>query len=368
MGAVQATVHSCRRFLSWWGQELVELLPSALLRWVIADGQRTIIAVDGERLLVQRESGGRLGPSGELDPAVARAIAANGRVGIRLPPGACLIRRVELPASARADFHRILILDLERATPFRRQDIHCDHFVEEGAAHDGKVWARQIAVKRAVLDPIVGRLRALGITVDFADCWDDAGERGLPIDLLRHDESRPGTARERRSRLLLILASATIVLSGTAIAIGLSKYESARHRLEAETELAKAKALAVRRSLTSLDASLAEIAALRRLKAAKPPVIGILDELSRLLPDGVWISAFKLEGTTLDVTVVAPTTTELLGLFARSALFTAADLTAPVVYDPAGKAERATIRLSVKSAAPSGTTTAGGQDDKRGRI
>jgi general secretion pathway protein L len=364
MSAAQAAVQASRGFLSWWGQELADLVPARLRRLGAGDGRRTIVAVEGERLVVHQDSGGRVTPRGELDAEAARSLAGATPTGIRLPQAACLIRRVELPASARADFDRILMLDLERATPFRRQDVYCDHLVEDGPAANGKLRVRQVVVKRAVLDGLIGRLTALGLRVDFADCWDDAGKRGLPIDLLRHHEE---VARPRgNARLVPVLLLLTLALAGSAVAIGLNSYDSARRQLEAQTDAAKAKALAVRRALTRVESTLAEVAALRQLKSAKAPVVAIVDELSRLLPDGAWISALKLEGPTLDVTVVAPSTTELLNLFSGSALFTAADLAAPVVYDPAGKAERATIRLSVKPATPPGTSAAGGPTESRG--
>ncbi len=73
-------------------------------------------------------------------------------------------------------------------------------------------------------------------------------------------------------------------------------------RLETETAAAKTKAFAAKRSLTSVEASLAEIAELRRLKTANPPVIRVLDELTRLLPDTAWVSNLKIEGEALEVT------------------------------------------------------------------
>ncbi len=210
---------------------------------------------------------------------------SGGPVGIRLPRSACLIRRIELPAAARQDFDKILQLDLERATPFRHQDIYCDHVVEDGPGRNGKIWVRQIVVKRELLEPILRQLAAADIEVDFADCWDDAGKLGLPINLLRGGQGELASAARRRLVAVLTLCLCVLILSCSAVAIGLNRYETALQRLEAETASAKAKALAVKRSLTGVEASLAEVAELRRLKTARPPVIRVLDELTRLLPD-----------------------------------------------------------------------------------
>ena len=354
----QAAIEISRRFLAWWGNELAELIPAPLRRWASRDAKRTVLAVEDGGLVHYEESGGRLMrrseailPLGDVahDPAgLRRGLGrSGGPVGIRLPRGACLIRRVELPAAAHGDFVKILRLDLERSTPFRHQDVYSDHVVEDGAARQGKIWVRQVVAKRELIDPLVRQLATGGVAVAFADCWDESGKQALPIDLLRSARQDPRSGERRRVSPAAILALCALVLSGSAVAIGLARYEAALQKLEEETDAAKAKALAVRRSLTNLEGSLGQVAELRRLKA-RPPVIRVLDELTRLLPDSAWVGYLKIEGEAVEVTIVAPATGELLTLFERSPLFTGASLTAPVTYDAAGQSERATVRMTLK--------------------
>jgi general secretion pathway protein L len=352
MSILQTTLQGARRFLSWWGHELADLIPLRLRRWAAREGKRTVLAPENGRFLHYEEVRGRVIRRDDLDPLGTAGLPRSaGPVNIRLPRTACLVRRIELPAAARADFGQILQLDLERATPFRPADIYSDHFVEDAAQRNGKIWVRQIVVKREVLDPILQQLGIKNIRVDSADCWDETGKRGMPVNLLRGREA----AQAARSgfRLVPILAACALLLAVSAVMLGLNKYQTALAQLEAETASAKSKALAVKRSLTGVEASLTEIAELRRLKAAKPPVIRIVDELTRLLPDGAWVSSLKIEGDALEVTIVAASTGDLLPVLSRSSLFTAPDLSAPVTYDPAGQSERATVRMTLKAAAPS---------------
>jgi general secretion pathway protein L len=352
MSTLEAGVQGSRRLFSWWAQELADLVPLALRRWAAQEGKRTIFAVENDGVIHYEDTRGRLVRRTETDLAsIEPPSRSAGPVGIRLPRTACLIRRIELPAAARADFDKILQLDLERSTPFRHQDVYCDHLIDEGIGRDGKVSVRQVVVKRDVLDPILQRLAARNIAVAFADCWDESGKQALPINLLRDSESQPGV--RRRFPPTLILALCALFLACSTVVIALNKYEAALARLEAETAAAKAKAFATKRSLTGVEASLAEIAELRRLKTAKPPVIRVLDELTRLLPDSAWVSSLKIEGDAIEITIVAPTSGELLSSLGRSSLFSAADLTAPVTYDPAGHSERATVRLTLRPAASS---------------
>ena len=358
--AFETTIGTASRFFSWWAEELTELVPPQLRRWAAQEARRTVLSAENGRFVLYEESRGGLVLHGEVDPHAdadsqdLSRVSTRGRsVGVRLPRSACLIRRVELPAAARRDFGKMLQLDLERATPFRHQDVYSDHFIESGPGHEGKVSVHQVVVKRDVLDPVLQQVAASNIKVDFADCWDETGKRQMPINFLHGNRGEPASSASRR-RPILILAFCAFILSGSALVIGFSKYENALHRLETETEAAQAKAVAVNRSLKTVEASLTEIAELRRLRTARPLVIRILDELTRLLPDTAWVSNFKIEGDALEITIVAQSTGELLSLLARSPLFTTAALNAPVTYDPGGQSERAMVRMTLKPAATPG--------------
>lgn len=353
----QTIAELSRRFLQWWGDELADLAPKALRRWAAREGRRTVLALEQGRLVQYHESRGGLVRRGETEleagetgPDLADLGRRRGLVGVRLPQSACLVRRLDLPAAARRDYAQILRLDLERSTPFRGDDVYCDHFVEDGEESDGKVAVRQVLVKRSILDPVLQRLSARGIALDFADCWEEAGKRALPVNLLNSIEPASASGG-RRLRPAAVLALCALVLSASAVLIGLGKYDAALQSLRAETELARAKALAVRRSMSGAETSLAEIADLRRLKMERPTLISVVDELTRLLPDEAWVRYLKLEGDALDVTLVAPSTGEMMPLLGRSALFGAASLTAPVTYDEAGENERATVRMLLRPAA-----------------
>ena len=107
--------------------------------------------------------------------------------------------------------------------------------------------------------------------------------------------------------------------------------------------------------------ALAQLAGLRRLKTERPPVIAVLDELTRLLPDDAWVRYLEVEGEEVNVTIVAPQTAELLPLLGRSAMFGAASLSAPVTYDEEGKRERAAVRLRLRPPAKEVGSAAAGE-------
>jgi general secretion pathway protein L len=347
---LQTAAEQSRRFLLWWGDELADLVPARLKRMAARSGRRTVLALEDNRLVQYHEKSGKLTRLGEIELEAGDAGPAAGRgpVGLRLPYASCLVRSVELPAAARRDFAKILALDLERSTPFRAEEVYFDWLRDENTGGDGKVGVRQVLVKRSAVDPLVQQLAARGVTIDFVDCWDETGKQALPVNLLASSEEAISAGGGRRLRPALVLGLAAALLAGSAVMIGLGKYEAALELVQSQTELARAKALAVRRSLGGTEAALTQVADLRRLKAERPPLIAVIDELTRLLPDEAWVRYLKVEGDTVDVTIVAPKTAELLPILGRSSMFGAASLSAPVTYDEAGKSERAAVRLRLR--------------------
>src|SRR5262245_15860393 len=224
--AFEATVEASRSFLTWWGAELAELVPSPLRRWAAREARRTVFSAENGRFVRYEESRGKIVRHGEVDLQADRVgkngwpLAGHGLIAVRLPRSACLIRRLELPVAARRDFSKILQLDLERATPFRHHDVYVDHFIEDTTGRDGKISVRQVVVKREVLDPILQQLAARGIKADLADCWDDADKRGLPINLLSGGQVTRGM---ERLRPLLILCLCVVGLTCSAVVVGFSK-------------------------------------------------------------------------------------------------------------------------------------------------
>jgi general secretion pathway protein L len=357
--SVQASIDLSRRFFVWWTEELAGLVPAWLRRWATQAPRGVIVSAEGSSFVCYDEGRAGLVRRGEL--TIARGAIDSGarllrdrirgRAVVRVPHKACLVRRLELPAAAKRDFDKILQIDLERATPFLWRDVYSDYFIDGETGPDGKVPVCQVIVKRQVLDAILSELQANGISAEAADCWNEAANQGLPIDFLRgQDQTRISSIR-RRAKMIVSLSILAVLLSFSAVYIGLSKFEAALERAEAEATAARTKALAVNRSMSATGAALTEVAELRRLKTARPMMLEVLDELTRRLPDSVWVSQMKLDGDVAEVTIVTRSADGLLSMLANSPLFATAEFSAPVTYDPAGQFERALVRINLRPAA-----------------
>ena len=348
-------------FFAWWGSELMGLIPGAGRSSPDQQAARTVLGVepDGLRLIETpaRKSDPR--PEGIVPaPAMLAYLASRtrvrshtvGSVGLRLPYSACFVRNLELPALARRDFGRLLMIDLERSTPFKAKDVLTAHEVDPGPAAKGMVKVRHLIMKRKLIDPLKSGIEALGLTVTRVECTDASGQSVLPVNFLA-PALEAANAPVRTNPLAWLLALAAAGLTASAAYVYVDRHEQALHSIEAETAKLKVKAQAQKDALTKTESAFVEIANYQKLRSEAVSKVAALEELTRLLPDTAWVSDVKIEGNTLDISGLAVSAAALVPLLERSKLFYDASSTASLTFDPREEKERFSIRARIRNAA-----------------
>ncbi|HXE87248.1 MAG TPA: PilN domain-containing protein [Hyphomicrobiaceae bacterium] len=355
--ARQSLTDAAAGFFEWWRDELLGLVPQWLHR-LLADAEAGVVLaqVDGGfQILAASSSRGRTEEAGPVlsraqalaalaDMAASRKAAS---VGVRLPFSLCFERRVELPKAARDDLRRMLSFDLERATPFRLGEVYTAALPAGEAGAKGKQRLRQLVVKREAVDPLIADVKAAGLTPAFVDCWQATPASGLPVNFLEaSDPPRSGLARQVTGpRVLAVLV---VLLAALAGVLSLSRYEAALAEIRAETAKLRTQAAAVREAMERSGAAVADLARLQQMKLGQVPTVEVLEELSRVLPDSVWLTDLRIEGDAVDIVGLAKSGAALPPLFVGSALFADAALTAPVTLDQREDKERFSLRIRIK--------------------
>jgi general secretion pathway protein L len=352
--ARQSLTDSAVRFFEWWRDELLGLMPH---RWLAGAEASVVLAqVDGGFQIVTTASPARRGSEAAQVLSRPQAFAALAdmaasrkarTVGLRLPFSQCFERRVELPKVARDDLRRMLGFDLERATPFRLGAVYTAWLPTGEAGAKGKQRLRQLVIKREAVDSLIADVKAAGLVPAFVDCWQTTPASGLALNFLDADEP-PRSGRARHITGPRALAVLVVVLSGIAGVLALWRYEAALTEIRAETAKVRAQAAAVRAAMERSGAAVAELARLQRMKLGQVPAVEVLEELSRLLPDAVWLTDLRIESDAVDIAGLAKSGAALPPLFVGSALFADAALTAPVTLDPREDKERFSLRIRLK--------------------
>ena len=346
-------------FFRWWASELRALSPTARAPRA---ARRLVLSLAGDKVNALLEHRGRLEVVRELDvgdgltlPALISALRALPRrlghlpVSIRVRASDCHERVMSLPASAREDFDRLLLLDLERSTPLKASDLLRAHIVEGQQDQSGIVRVRHFLLKLRTIEPLRQALRAAGIEPASIECWSDDGSGALAANFVGTPSNiAPATPR----RLVAGLAGAAALLLLTALAIHWIRHEHALATLTAQAAQLESEVDDVRRAAEDAHAARNKLLRVRGFVGGRHSPLHILEEITRLLPDTAWLEEFRLDGEFIEIAGLAASATTLLPLLEKSPLFRETRFTAPLQFDQALDRDRFRLRARLRSTEP----------------
>ena len=312
--------------LAWWLGELRALLPR---RWRERGARRHTLVVKLERPFarVYARRGRRLEPVGSLVLPSSAAEREAPQVEARLQrtllrhKGATVLVLGEddaltctdvLPAAAESDLARIMGHKLDLLTPWSADHGYAAQKVL-GRRRDGMLEVLLAAASRPRLNSLLHELESLGVrpaAVDVALPGDERRTAG--IDLLA-----AGAPEHRGPRLLgLSFIILLLAIVGALGVVGWQIYERQQLLVE-QTRIA-----------TGLEERLADLPELRARidtlraqarfladdRSSRPAPLLVLEVLSRLLPDTVWLTEARLDGNELSFSGLAEDASALVPL------------------------------------------------------
>jgi general secretion pathway protein L len=115
-----------------------------------------------------------------------------------------------------------------------------------------------------------------------------------------------------------------------------------------EITLLKPRADAVLREQQEARQKVARAAVVARLRGGRPPLVAVIDELSRQVPDGSWLTSFSISGPDIVLEGVSPSAAAIsLGL-GRNPAFEAARFRSPISRDSVNGLEHFHLGLTIR--------------------
>ena len=355
-----------RGVLRWWLDELRRLIPSRVRQALSADPVAAQILLDdnGSDVRQVRIKGfsavERVPLDGPCDPPSALAWLAKRRrrwgplmcVDIAIPASRCLIRRRTVPRGAVERIRDVLALEIERSTPFKMEDIRqAWRLAGPALFDDAGLQVMHVIAKRRLVDPLLAEARGMGVAISAVDVIDAKGDR-MGFNLLSRREAPPSLAG-RLSWAIGIATALCVLVSAATTVVAVQRQDQALERLEIETNAARTEAQAVRKRIQDAETLSERVGALQLRRAEGVRVVTLWEEMTRVLPDTAWLTNLRIENGTLWIDGYARSASELVGLIARSPIFSGVALSAPVVREDARASERFQIRMKIES---TGTT------------
>ena len=344
-------------FIGWWGRELYGMVP---LRWrqrLIAPRPQLWLVVEGDDNHLQIWRGG---PEPEYldtfgageDAGLLRTRWQNHEAGFRegkpevsvlLPPDLVLEAPVDLPLAVESNLGPAVSYQLDQLTPFRADQVWHDFRVLERETDSGRLKLDLRLVPRNRVSPVLERLAAIGIRPHVLD---SAAEMPLAdrspdkagFNLLPPEQRR--VYADRRVRLNWALALAVVLV--LALVMGQSLYLRGQgiEKLQAEIAVLRAEAEQVMTLQRELEDALDAANFLAEHRREQPVVMHVLDEITRVLPNDLWLEQVQIRGEELTMSGMGNGSQRLIELVNGSTLFSDTEIRGQVRIDPNTGQER----------------------------
>ncbi len=282
---------------------LLDLLPPRLRQLWFPPVRCLWLRVEAETLHVaeavgrERHALGALPwAAGEGAQALANSLdrrAVDGEVWALLPPGQALVRTLSLPLAAEAQLDAVLGHEIDRQTPFSVEQVVFTAQVIERQPAEGQLRAELVVVPKATLDAALSVLGPLAARLSGLDIDDAAHRAGRRRNLLPAALRMRRTDRDIRVRLLLLGVATTALLLAGLVSLGAR--ERALAALEVQRDAAFDTARQARALRQQLDAAASAADFLAEQRHARPTMLELVHDLTRRLPDGVYVQRLAVE-------------------------------------------------------------------------
>lgn len=333
-----------RALVRWWVGELLDCMPA---RW-----RRQLASLGRPPVLIVSERGACLADAdGDHQPPLAiRPRRRPEGVVLRIAEEQAFHTLVTLPLAAERNLDQVVGFEFERLTPFQRSDVYYSARI---VGRDGKSRRIEVAlsvVGRAAVAEAVRTVHVAGFRAVAVELAGPHGATAVACEGLLDIEGRKFTLWRRRA----VMAAGALVaaLAVAAVTIPLVRSELELRSLRAHVDAAQQAAIESARLRTAIENEAKQSAILVERKRGTVPIVAVLEELTRLLPDDVWLTDLAIEGKEVHLSGFATSAATLIGILDHSRMFADAAYRSPVTEDAAMKREEFDIAAKIVGKAP----------------
>ena len=360
-------------FLRWWGRELRFLIPSKLRQFFYAPHGVMIVRSVEKQFDLHYEINGQqefltsLTRDGFNTEIVKNLISHDERFKnaifvLRLSNNEALSKTLNLPLAAQANITQVISYELDRYSPFNSEQVYFTTRLEHIDHEAAQLVVQLLLTPRHILETLYTECKTLGISlhcVDVENCSNDLQQLHSAYNLLP-PHLQPKIANTPRRIIAGLLTSLTLLsLSSLALPVWL-EYQAVND-LQTKISKIEKEVKAVKALQADMDALREENQLLINEKTASPPVVAILNELSKLMRDDSWLSYLQYSDGQLQLQGESPTASNLLADLEASDYFAKASFASPVAQDKASGMERFQISAEITKPANSENSDATSQ-------
>lgn len=331
-----------RPFFDWWVEQLRDLQPEWLRRWIAAPADGLLITPleplerNPDTVSIEVRRRGTEAAIGEFrvnSPQLETLPRPRGAATVlRLPPMDVLEKSVDFPLAAQGQLDQVLEFEMDRQTPFAADELYWDYRIAAIDRQRGRMTVSLAMVLRRNLDPLLSALERVGLVPTRVELL---GGRlaGSLISLGR------GHSRREPRRLIWVLATGCALLALAAAAAPFVRQSLALARLDREIADARPAAAAADKLRQEIDRLSSNAAFIADERSRAVSALNALAAVTRLLPDGTFLTALELRQKKLSMTGRSASAAPLIATLAADPQFQNPVFSAPVTRLEAGQGE-----------------------------
>ncbi|MCP5459703.1 MAG: PilN domain-containing protein [Gammaproteobacteria bacterium] len=323
-------------FWAWWQAGLAACLPGSLRRSLTGGQRRLVIEMASEEVLLYQEQAGHVAEEWgryprqslfqrELPVALLKKMRSL-PLTLRLPAIQSLQKTIHLPALAETNLRQVVGFEIGRYTPFNASQVYYDAEVLEHQPALRRMQVQLVAVPRATVDILVEELGKIGLTPTSVDVTGNPGLNLLP------EEKRSRRGRGLR-RLQWSLALLCVGLLCGAVVLPLWEQRMLVINLMPKMDAAQKEAEEVLTLRQDLENVMESSRFLLQKRQDTPLMVGLLRELTRILPDGTWVEYLDIRGNEIQIRGQSTQASALIGLLEASKWLQGVTFRSPITAD-----------------------------------
>ena len=346
-----------REFFSWWSSELAAMIPSSKL--ASAKKNRGGIIVDlskhSSQLIWNSESMyvdcGRHFKADYAIQEYNKLVAQNNRLevsscDIKISREIILQRLISLPMATEEDIESVLAFEIDRYTPFKKDDVYFDVKIQQRDKAEKKISVLLSVAKKQILNEVLEFCRSCNLSINQVYTNNDS-DNASAEQLSFVGGFGLGKSQKVQSSVNKYLLILVICLGSAALVIPIAKnfLNAQKYELEMSqqaNELAEVKELLSVYKKMNADAKRASA-----LFADKIKVITLLNELTEKIPDDTSLGRFSLEEGIIRIQGVSSSASRLISILDSSDSFSEVGFVAPVTQNSDTGKENFTIEIKL---------------------
>ena len=345
---------SIKDFLIWWGEGLTMLLPGDKSISLSPNKESLTLKINRNDFQVFNADNNSLlhinlsiaEEKEELENLFKNETSKDGlALDIEINKSEVLHRKITLPASTEENLYEVIQYEMDRYTPFKKEDVYFDYIIEERVKEKQLIKIILFVVRKEVLDSVINAIGSGNIYLNKIDIVDiEQPEDSITnVNLLR-SHSDIGKSKSSSIRGLLAVSAGLLLLTAvTPFVINFIHIQ----KLSSELENLEPTVQKVKQLQSEYTKMQDQIGYLVKIKQNNPSIIEMLNILSQVLPDHTHVQRLILEGGLLSIQGSSASASELIPVIDQTGMFDDIRFAAPVTQSGGDGLERYSITAQI---------------------